>query len=325
MTTTAVSELLPQRGSLNHWSPDYRLRTEHAALVEKVNAEAREHWGIPDWHRQVAADIAQTLEYGFLFQNYFGDYIEVQQVGKFDRLPVRLVKGLKVFYTARGGYIDESDINTELWEVPRDTMGFHVSEHVDKLQANFAMQMADLVSMAEMRMNAEVWRRMFSLLQSAIPQNSPYYHGTSGLSKPEVDQALREVRDAIKPNNLAPTPTTIIGRAAMIDQISDFNLGFDPEATEEIRARGRLGVYRAANVVQVFNFTDEDGASFIPANELWVFGGRVGLFGLFGALEFKQWQENTIDVFHSRGRKDLGGTILFPDQARRLVDTSISP
>jgi hypothetical protein len=68
----------------------------------------------------------------------------------------------------------------------------------------------------------------------------------------------------------------------MVDQISDFT-GFSSEALEEIRMRGRLGTYRGCNVVQITNFTDEDGESYIPANELWVFGGTVGKFALFGS------------------------------------------
>jgi hypothetical protein len=100
-----------------------------------------------------------------------------------------------------------------------------------------------------------------------------------------VNASIREVRDAIKPTGMGPVPVTIIGRASMVDKISDFVTSsgtFDPEATEQIRAQGRLGVYRGANIVQVENYTDEDGVPYIPANELWVMGGTVGKFALYG-------------------------------------------
>jgi len=322
-STTTAGELIRHR--VSPWGKDSELLSEHAALVKKMNEEARENWDNPTWQRQVARDIADTLDYGFTFNNVFSDYLRVDNVGEFDRVVLRERRGMKVFYTSRGGYIDESQIRDEIWTLPRDTLGFHVSEHTDKLRANFATTINDLVNLGQQRMDAEVNRRIFSLLQTAVPSGSPYYVSTNGMTKPELDQALRDVRDAIKPNGQGPVPVTIIGRASMVDQISDFNLGFDPEATAEIRARGRLGVYRAANVVQLINYTDEDGLSYIPANELWVFGGDVGRFAMYGSLQVKTWEENTVDYTHYRARKDLGGLVHHPEQARRIVDTSVTP
>lgn len=324
MTTTA-KDLMAHRGSVDPWGRNKSSLAEHAALAEKLNEEARANWDNEAWHRQVAADIATSLDYQFTFENLFSEYFQVETVGEFDRVILRERRGLKVFYTSRGGYIEESQIRTEDWQLPRDTLGFHISEHIDKLRMNFAATMQDLITLGEARLNAEVNRRIFNLLQEAVPVGSPEYVSTNGLTKPELDAALREVRDAIKPNGLGPVPVTIIGRASMVDQISEFNLGFDPEATAEIRARGRLGVYRAANVVQVINYTDEDGASYIPANELWIFGGTVGKFAMYGGMQVKSWDENAYDYRHYRARKDVGGLVHHPEQARRIVDTSVAP
>jgi hypothetical protein len=63
---------------------------------------------------------------------------------------------------------------------------------------------------------------------------------------------------------------------------------------------------------------------FIPANELWVFGGTVGKFALYGGLQVKSWDENTVDYRHYRARKDIGGLIHHPEQARRIVDSSVT-
>jgi hypothetical protein len=300
-------------------------KDEQNALMTALNQQARDEWDNPEWHRQVAADIASTLDYGFTFEDLFGTYLNVETVPEFDRVVLRERRGLKVFFTSRGGYIDESQIREEVWTLPRDTMGFHVSEHVDKLRANFATALNDLVNLGEQRMNAESNRRMFNLLQEAVPSGSPYYVSTNGLTKPELDTGLREVRDSIKPSGIGPVPVTILGRASMIDQISDFNFGFDPEATAEIRAKGRLGVYRAANVVQIINYTDEDGYSYIPGNELWIMSGTVGKFVNYGGTQVKSWEENTVDYRHYRARRDLGGLVHHAEQARRIVDTSITP
>ena len=103
--------------------------------------------------------------------------------------------------------------------------------------------MKNMVTLREQRLVAKVNRRIFSLLQEAMPSGSPNYVSAAGLMKP----VLREVRDAIKPNGLGPEPVTIIGRASMVDQLGDLMTApgtFDPEATAELRAKSRLGVYR---------------------------------------------------------------------------------
>jgi hypothetical protein len=340
-TSTTAKQLISHRSSVDPWGRKRDNLAEHAALVEKLNQEARSNWDNESWHRQVAQDIANSLDYGFVFENLFSSYFQVDTVGEFDRVILRERRGLKVFYTSRGGYIDESQLREEMWALPRDTLGFHVSEHIDKLRANFATTMEDMVTLGQLRMEAEVNRRIFSLLQAAAPQGSPSYVATAGLTKPEVDAAVREVRDAIKPTSTGPVPVTIIGRASMVDQISDFTTGFnatfaaqgggsvagnfDPSAAEEIRNRGRLGVYRGAQVIQITNYTDEEGVPFIPANELWVFGGSVGQFAMYGPLNVKTWDENTVDYRHYRARKDVGGLVHHPEQARRIVDSTVAP
>jgi hypothetical protein len=318
---TSAKALIQHRGSLDLWGRDREAVAEHAALKEKLNEEARENWDNPEWHRQVARDVASSLDYGFTFENLFGTYLLVETVGEFDRVILRERRGLRVFYTSRGGYIEESQLRTENWELPRDTLGFHVSEHIDKLRANFADTMEDVVGLGQARLEAEVNRRMFNLLQESIPQGSPFYDSGAAITPETLDELIIEVNDAIQPNGLGPVPVTIIGRATAIDQISRFD-GFADEAKEEIRLRGRLGIYRGANIVRVTNYTDENGAAYIPANELWVMGGTVGKFALYGGLLVKSWEENTVDYRHYRARKDIGGLIHHPEQARRFVITS---
>lgn len=312
------------RASMDPWGRDQEALEAYETEKAALNEAARDRWDDLEFHREVAADVTSILDYQFTFENLFGTYLQVERVGEFDRVIVRERRGLKVFYTSRGGYIEESQLKVEDWELPRDTIGFHVSEHTDKLRANFAESIEDMVTLGSARLEAEINRRMFNLLQEAVPAASPYYVASTGLTKTQLDTAIREVRDAIKPNGVGPVPVTIIGRASMVDQISDFNLGFDPEATEEVRAKGRLGVYRGANIVQVINYTDENALPYIPANELWVLGGTAGKFAMYGDLQTKSWEENTVDYRHYRCRKDIGGMVHHPEQVRRIVDSSVT-
>lgn len=316
---TATNAMLGARGSASPWGGSREKVEEYERIKAALNQEAKDRWEEESWHREVAATLRSNLDYQFTFDNLFGTYFQVARVGEFEKLYVRERRGLKVFYTHRGGYIEESQLKTEDWELPRDTLGFHVSEFADKLRANFADTIEAMVALAGQRMEAEVNRRMFNLLQEAVPSSSPFYVNAagSGLTKPVLDTALREVKDAIKPNAQGPVPVTIIGRAAGVDQISEFP-GYADEALEEIRNRGRLGSYRAANIVQVVNYTDENGQSYIPEDEVWIFGGTVGMFAMYGGMQTKTWEENTVDYRHYRGRKDIGGLIHHPEQSRRI-------
>ena len=329
--TTLVNEMIRARAALDPFGRPAREEVEEYLRIKAdLNEEAKQNWGDEAWHREVSALVAARLDYGFEFENLFGTYFETRNVGEFETVEIRERRGLQVFWTARGGYIDETQLKTERWELPRDTIGFHVSEFSDKLRANFAESIESMVSLAEMRLDAEVNRRMFNMLQAAIPSSSPYYvNASTGLTKGALDTGLREVQDAIRPNNGTIPPVTIIGRAAMLDKISevvtDAAALFDPEATAEIRRRGRLGVYRGANLVLVRNYTDENDQPYIPANELWVFGGNVGLFAKYGGMQTKSWEENTVDYRHYRGRMDMGGIVHHPEQARRIVDGTVAP
>lgn len=328
MTKSLGGDLIRARGSASSFRrPSMAEVEEYSRLKSAMNDEAKENWGNLEWHREIAVLISSTLDYGFRFDNLFGDYFQVENVAEDETVVIEERRGLTVYFTARGGYIDETQLQTTRWQLPRDTIGFHVSEFDDKLRLNFAETLEALVTLAEQRLDAEINRRMFTLLQQAITSGSPYYVDLAGaLSLDALNAAVREVKDAIKPSNSGPVPITILGRATMIDELSDAVTDpaalFDPTATEEVRLKGRLGVYRGANVQEIRNYEDETNTSFIPANELWVFGGTVGKFAFYGGMQTKVWEENESDYRHYRGRRDVGGLIYHPEQARRLVDTT---
>lgn len=327
--STGISNLIAARAAID---PFGRPKAADVAQYERakaaLNQEATDNWGNEAWHREQAAILAERFDYGFQFDNLFPTYFEVRNVGEFDTVTISERRGLNVFWTARGGYIDETQLKTERFDVPRDTIGFHVSEFEDKLRANYAETLETLAELAQQRLDAEVNRRMFNMLQFAIPSSSPYYvNAAGGLTKTVLDTALREVNDTIRPNNGSMPPVTILGRATMIDKISDVVTDaaalFDPAATAEIRQQGRLGVYRGANVVRIQNYADENDQSYIPDNELWVFGGTVGVFAKYGGMQTKSWSENTVDYRHIRGRMDCGGVVYAPQRARRIVDGTV--
>lgn len=302
-------------------------REEYQNLINAVNEEARDNWDNLQWRQERAADIRDQIEYNFESESLFREVINYRTLAFEDRRIIRQTRGLKAFWLARGGYIEESQLRTQEFELPRDMIGFHVSEQEDKLRVNFAETSADLVRLGTARLEAEMNRRLIQLMEAAVPSGSPFYVSGAGLSQTAVNGALDGVADmgGGNPNGGAlGTGITLLGRQTMTGQITDFS-GYSNETLEEIRQKGRLGVYRGANIQTVTNYLDDDNVPYLPANELWVLAGNAGEFDSFGGVLFKESTEDLNWYWHYVARRDVGGMIYFPWRIRRIVDTSITP
>jgi len=287
-------------------------------IMEKANEEARERWDDPQYRRDFAADLTESILLGFEYETLIDRWIDTERTDFNGRIFVREATGLKAFYMARGGYIEASELTSEISEVPRDMIGVHVWEFEDKFLTNFAESAQSLRDLSIQRMDAEVNRRVHTVLAEAIPSGSPYYLSTPGLSKPAVDAAIRSVRDSSK-----SAEVSLVGRPTMVDQIMDFD-GFGNETREEIRQKGVLGVYRGATIVSLKNYKDEDGQPYIPANEMWVQGKDAGKFAFYGGLQSKEFSELDNWYWHYLARRDSGVLVHHPERARRLIDSSQS-
>lgn len=295
-------------------------RAEAMKLIDEINQEAKANWEDEKWRKEMAGVLTQSILEGFTFETFYDQVINVDRVGFDDRVILEEETGLKVFFIAKGGHIEASAMVSESMELPRDTLGFHVYEFEDKMEANFAKSAATLRSLAVKRLDWGVNKQIKALIEAAIPDgSSPYYVSGTSVDQTALNTAIREVRDESESGVI-----TVYGRSTMVDQIADFT-GFADEALEEIRQRGRLGVYRGASIVQVRNWKDEDGVSFIPANEMYVTANDSGLMALYGGLKSKEYVEDDNWYWHYLGRTDFGGVLHRPERTRRFVDTSITP
>lgn len=286
-------------------------------IMERANEEARLRWTDPQYRRDFAADLTESILLGFEYETLLDRWIDTERVDFNGRSYIRETTGLKAFYMARGGYIEASEMTSEISELPRDMIGVHVWEFEDKFLTNFAESAQTLRDLCIRRMDAEVNRRVLTVLSEAVGSSSPYYTSAAGLSKTTLDAAIREVREETKSGMVS-----IVGRPTMVDQICDFT-GFSNETLEEIRARGFLGVYRGANIVSLHNYEDEDGNAFIPNNELWVIAPDCGKFAFYGGLQSKEFTELDNWYWHYLARRDSGVMVHHPERSRRIVDSSI--
>jgi hypothetical protein len=298
--------------------------------VRKVNEIASQNWDDPTWRREMAQELTETIYLGFEHENLLSYMTTVENADFNARVFLKEVKGLRAFWVARGGYIEASTLQAEVFELPRDTIGFHVYEFEDKLRVNFAETQATLVELGVQRLDAEVNLRFLSLLQAAVPSGSPYYIGVNGFAASSglsvLNTALRQVRDESRDFEVA-----IVGRSLMTDQILDAitaggSFGaFLPETNEDLLRRGVLGTYRGAKIIALRNFRDDQDSPFFPGNELWVIGRDASKFAFWGGLLSKEWTADDEWMWHYMSRRDFGGVVHRPSRLRRIVDTTIQP
>jgi len=295
-------------------------------LKAKVQAEAEANWEDPKWRRDMAAAMTETIFWGFEHENLLPLMSNVENVGWNDRVAIKETRGLRAHWVARGGYIESSELHSEIFELPRDTVGFALFEFEDKILANFGETQSNIIRLGMQRLDAAIYQRFFATLQAAVPFGNSSYISGAGLSLSALVAGLRSVRDASMDGNI-----TIVGRATMTDQIVDAIIGanqgtgFLPQTNEDLLRRGVLGVYRGANIITLKNYKDDVDVSYFPANELWIIGQDASKFAYFGDLKSKEMLEGDNWYWHYRTRRDFGGVVHRPDRIRRIVDTSIVP
>jgi hypothetical protein len=304
-----------------------RSAEERAVLRQRCEAlsqEARDNWDDPQWRRLMAAALTEAVFYGFETENILDIMSTVERVPEDGRIFVKETRGMRAFWTAKGGYIEASNLRTDIMELVRDMIGFHVYEFADKLRNNFAETQATLIDLGAKRMDAEINLRALRTFQAAIPVGSPSYVQGGGLSLTALDAAINAVWDETMQDQV-----TIIGRRTMTGQIVDkLSAGgytqFLPETNEDLLRRGVIGAYKGATIATLKNYRDDEDVSFFPANEMFVVGKDASKFGFWGGPLSKEW-EDTNWYWHYLTRQDFGGGVFRPERLRRIVDTNQAP
>ena len=289
--------------------------TKRLEIMEAANKEARENWDDPQWRSEFAADLTESILLGFDYETLVDRWIDTERTDFDGRIFIRESGGLKAYYMARGGYIEASELTAEISEVPRDMLGVHVWEFEDKFLTSFAESAQTLRDLSIRRMDAEINRRIHTVLKEALaPSNTTT---AAGVSQASLDAAISSVQDESQSGNVV-----IVGRPTVVNQIASFD-GFGNETMEEIRRKGMIGVYHGANILTLKNYKDEDGTAYIPNNELWVMSTDTGKFAFFGGLKSKEFMELDNWYWHFLARRDTGIMIHHPERAHLLIDSSI--
>lgn len=294
---------------------------EREAFIKNFTERAKAEWDEPGFHVEMARTINELTSWGFQNSNVFSSIINTETVAEDDLVTIEEVRGMEVFATHRGGQVDQTTMTSEVFQLPRDEMAWHVAELEDDIRNNYGKFLAQLVPFVRQREEAEIYRRIFSMVQASVPATSDYYIDatSTGLVPAVLNAALTEVADTPPPSGgvSLSAPLTIIGRATALDQILDFP-GYAEAAQEEIRRTGSLGTYRGASLIRLTNWQDEENVSFFPEDELFILSGNAGKFAFYGGARTKQWTENKVDYTHIRSRRTLGGAVYRPEGVRRV-------
>lgn len=285
-------------------------------IMEAANLEARENWDDPQYRADFAADLTESILLGFDYETLIGQWIDTETTDFNGRIFIRESGGLRAFYMARGGYIEASELTTEISEVPRDMLGVHVWEFEDKFLTNFAESAETLRDLSIRRMDAEINRRVHTVMKLALAPSDTTT--AAGLSQTALDAAIAKVQDESLSGQVS-----IVGRPTMTNQITTFD-GYGPQTLEEIRQKGSLGNYKGANIISLRNFKDEDNNPFIPKNELWVVAKDVGKFAFFGGLKSKEFMELDNWYWHYLARRDTGIMVHHPERAHLFIDSNLA-
>lgn len=303
---------------------------DRASLMElkrRVNEEVSRNFGDERYRQSLAQQVLDSIYLGFEHENFLSLMAEVENLQLGERSYVQETKGLRAFWTGLDGYIEASNLQTEVFDITPQWVGFHVYDSVTKARSNFANTQQVLVQRGIERLDAEINRRALAVFQAAIDVGDPGYSSVSGLSLSDIDTAIAEVRDASRQRQV-----TIFGRATMTDQIvteimgsAGNGAGFLLNTNEDLLRTGVIGEYKGARIVTLTNYLDDTDTPFFPGNELWVIAPDASKFALWGTLEGGEWVENDSWYWHFHARKAFGGIVHRPDRARRIIDSTLAP
>ena len=287
--------------------------------AQQLNEDARENFSDPKWRADRAADITQSIYENFEYMTILDRFGQVQNLALEDRSYVSETTGLKATWIARGGYIEQSDVRKDVVEIPRDSVGFHVSEFEDKLISGFAETASNLVNLGSQRLGAAVNSRALALFETT------HADGTADITTDGSTLTLAKVNTAIAAvREESMGQITMMGRAPAINLFIDEILGtapasgYLPETNEEIIRTGKIGTYRGVPVVEIPNYKDGEDRSYWTADDIWIVGDDAAQFRFFGGVRSKEFMEQDNWYWHYIAKQDFGGLVNHPERAHKI-------
>lgn len=219
-------------------------------------------------------------------------------------------KGIKAYWIAPNSYTPKSRNYQETLTMEFETVSARPEIFLDELKVGRIQGFADLLKDTREAIQNSISAKVFTILgqvYNATSNPEMYHLDTPDLTKETVDTAIDTV--FYKTGNRP----VIIGDMLLTNKIMGFE-GFAPEANEEIRKTGKLGVYRGATILGLPEVKDEaTGKTIVPKNRLYIVSSKIGYAGTYG--QAKSGQESSIDdwSWNARIDKEWGMAVTDPE------------
>ena len=278
--------------------------------AQALNEYAAENFHSPLWKQEMADILAEDLTLGMDMTNPFADVATIHNVGETERVVFKETRGLKVYSVARGGYIKETQISEAYYEMVREMIGWHVTEHDDKLKANWSKSFAALLNLGKQEMTNEVYRRLHALIRATLVSGNPNWIDATGtgLTQAVLASAIDAVADApARPGQRGSNDITVLGRRSALAPILTFtNWNGSDAAQDEVRLTGRLGTWYGASIRQLPNIVDADGVSAFPTDSIYVISKNGIDIANYGGVKVRMWDNAQVDRQHIKARREFG-------------------
>lgn len=243
--------------------------------------------------------IVEYVQPGHLTREFINGLLTTRQLNPGDALVKKVRKGITVRTLVPGAVHLASEITLSermnyvldgaivkvtynAWELENGEIGT-----VDSIRREMAAKLEDYYINKVFTALSTVW--------SSVNTASNYTSVGGTITATALENAINYI------NRTTPGAKAIVGARSVVTPITKFaafwtdgtNVGFSPEALNEIRANGWLGKYYGVPILAVDRVYDnpEDYNQLIPEDKILIVGEDVGEFIVFGEVKNQQWED----------------------------------
>ena len=232
----------------------------------------------------------------------------------------RTKKGLVGYIHSHGSYATRSEWTAGWVSLTTDLLSVNPEIYLPELESGRIGSLAELQADALEAAKNKMGNHIFTTVQAGVATGA----GTcaSGNWTAGNATAVSALKTAVNYVADRGGAQAIVGRFSTLTSVSDFDHGYDPAATEEIRLKGSLGTYRGVNLVYLDRVEDRNLQQLVPEGVIFVVPKKLGVVtGYVG--DFKAQQNLDVDdlIFNLHIYRTIGVAMLHEDRVYKLTIT----
>jgi len=230
----------------------------------------------------------------------------------------RTKKGLVGYIHAHGSTANRSEWTAEWVNLTTDLLSVNPEIYLPDLEAGRIGTLAELQADALEAAKNKMGNHIFTTIQAGVSTgagtiSSANWTAAGATAVSALKAAIRYVSDR-------GGAQAVVGRYSTLVSVCDFDHGYDPAASEEIRLKGSLGTYHGVNLVYLDRVEDRNEQQLVPEGVLFVVPKKLGaVTGYVG--DFKVQQNLDVDdlIFNLHIYRTVGIALLHEDRIYKLT------